>query len=152
MFASEAAVADIQIKCDTKSLVKVVPRRVKISIASDFRKNNSILAAAILAGDQADQQKKWDFCAHATCQPRRNEWAIRSFDEAPFPATSANKDFEISVRLLNADGRDFIFQTATNTQSPNPYRLVFFACSPIENRNDVTSVAPVAARFPAQFP
>ena len=57
MFASEAAVADIQIKCDTKSLVKVVPRRVKISIASDFRKNNIILAAAILAVDQADQKK-----------------------------------------------------------------------------------------------
>ncbi len=61
--------------------------RVKISIASDFRKNNSILAAAISAVDQAEQQKKWDFCAHATRQPRRNEWARRSFDEAPFPAT-----------------------------------------------------------------
>ena len=52
---------DSQIKCDTKSLVKVVPGRVKISIASDFRKNNSILAAAISAVDQADQQKKVEF-------------------------------------------------------------------------------------------
>ena len=29
---------------------------------------------------------------------------------------------------------------------------IFFACSPIENRNDVASVAPVAAHFPARFP
>jgi hypothetical protein len=28
----------------------------------------------------------------------------------------------------------------------------FFACSPIENRNDVAGVAPWAARFPAQIP
>ncbi len=42
---------------------------------------------------------------------------------------------------------------STNTQSPNPYRLgLFFALSPIENCNDVASVASVAARFPARFP
>ena len=29
---------------------------------------------------------------------------------------------------------------------------IFFACSPIENRNDVASVASAAARFPARFP
>ena len=35
-------------------------------------------------------------------------------------------NLESCARFLRACGRGFIFQTATNTQSPNPYRLGFF--------------------------
>ena len=39
-------------------------------------------------------------------------------------------NLESCARFLSACGRGFIFQTATNTQSPNPYRLGFFLPAP----------------------
>ncbi len=39
---------------------------------------------------------------------------------------SDDRNLESCARFLSACGRGFIFQTATNTQSPNPYRLGFF--------------------------
>ena len=71
-------------------------------------------------------------CGISASTPRANTAETSGRNAAPpFPATSAKKDFEILVRFLSACGRGFIFQTATNTQSPNPYRLGFFLPAPL---------------------
>ena len=44
----------------------------KMSIASDSRKKQQYLRCRDLG-----RKKKWNFCAHATRQHRRNEWAHR---------------------------------------------------------------------------